>query len=72
MIYLIIFLRKKFRKTKHKKLEKGEIEITANILEIEVLNDYVVIITEKERINFNLESLEQINIKKLDSVSIQL
>lgn len=47
-------------------------EITANILEIEVLNGYVVIITEKERINFNLESLEQINIKKLDSVSIQL
>lgn len=47
-------------------------EITANILEIEVLNDYVVIITEKERINFNLEGLEQINIKKLDSVSIQL
>ncbi len=39
-------------------------EITANILEIEVLNDYVVIITEKERINFNLENLEQINIKK--------
>nr|DAP03722.1 MAG TPA: hypothetical protein [Caudoviricetes sp.] len=32
----------------------------------------MVIITEKERINFNLESLEQINIKKLDSVSIQL
>lgn len=47
-------------------------EIIANILEIEVLNDYVVIITEKEKINFNLESLEQINIKKLDSVSIQL
>ncbi len=47
-------------------------EITANILEIEVLNDYVVIITEKEKMNFNLESLEQINIKKLDSVSIQL
>ena len=47
-------------------------EITANILEIEVLNDYVVIITEKEKINFNIESLEQINIKKLDSVSIQL
>lgn len=47
-------------------------EITANILKIEVLNGYVVIITEKERINFNLESLEQINIKKLDSVSIQL
>ena len=47
-------------------------EITANILKIEVLNDYVVIITEKEKINFNLESLEQINIKKLDSVSIQL
>lgn len=47
-------------------------EITANILEIEVLNDYVVIIAEKERINFKLESLEQINIKKLDSVSIQL
>ena len=47
-------------------------EITTNILEIEVLNDYVVIITEKERIDFNLESLEQINIKKLDSVSIQL
>ena len=47
-------------------------EITANILEIEVLNDYVAIITEKEKINFNLESLEQINIKKLDSVSIQL
>jgi hypothetical protein len=44
-------------------------QITANILEIEVLNDYVVITTEK---NFNLESLEQINIKKLDSVSIQL
>lgn len=44
-------------------------EITANILEIEVLNDYVVITTEK---NFNLERLEQINIKKLDSVSIQL
>ena len=39
-------------------------EITANILEIEVLNDYVVIITEKERIKFNLENLEQINIKK--------
>ncbi len=39
-------------------------EIAANILEIEVLNDYVVIITEKEKINFNLENLEQINIKK--------
>ena len=53
-------------------LERGEMEIAANILEIEVLNDYVVIITEKEKINFNLENLEQINTKKLDSVSIQL
>ena len=39
-------------------------EIAANILEIEVLNDYVVIITEKEKINFKIENLEQINIKK--------
>ena len=42
-------------------------EIAANILEIEVLNDYVVIITEKEKINFNLENLEQINIKKTNN-----
>lgn len=48
-------------------LERGEMEIAANILEIEVLNDYVVIITEKEKINFNLENLEQINIKKTNN-----